>query len=284
LNRPPTFEQVSIDQVGAYWDARPCNLRHSPRPVGSADYFAEVEARKYRVEPHIPGFADFARWRGKKVLEIGCGLGTDTMNFARAGAQVTAVDLSEASLALARRRAELAGLDITFYQGNAEELISFVPLEAYDLVYSFGVIHHTPQPRRVIEELRRYMHRDSLLKIMVYHRHSWKVFWILLKYGRGAFWNLEEVVARYSEAQTGCPITYTYTRKSVRELLAGFEILSTSVDHIFPYNIEDYIRYRYSRVWYFRYLPARLFRWLERRWGWHLCVTAKLPKDNVVGL
>jgi SAM-dependent methyltransferase len=278
MHRLPTFDQVGIDRVGTYWDSRPCNLRHSPKPLGSPAYFAEVEARKYLVEPHIPAFADFARWRGKKVLEIGCGLGTDTINFARAGARVTAVDLSEASLTLARRRAELSGLDITFRQGNAEELTAFVPLEPYDLVYSFGVIHHTPHPRRVIEEIRSYMHRDSLLKLMVYHRHSWKVFWILMNYGQGAFWNLEELVARHSEAQTGCPITYTYTRNSIQELLTGFEIVSTEVDHIFPYKIEDYVRYRYALVWYFRHLPRPWFRWLESNFGWHLCVTAKLAK------
>lgn len=276
MNQPSTFNQVSIEQVGAYWDARPCNLRHSPRPVGTREYFQEVEAKKYRVEPHIPVFADFSRWQGKRVLEIGCGLGTDTINFARAGAKVTAVDLSGASLELARRRAELFDLDITFYQGNAEELPDFVPVEPYDLVYSFGVIHHTPRPRRVIEGLRRYMNRDSLLKLMVYHRHSWKVLWILVKYGRGAFWNLDEVVARHSEAQTGCPVTYTYTRASIQELLTDFNIVSLQVDHIFPYKIEDYVNHCYTKVWYWRYLPDSWFRGLERRWGWHLCVTAKL--------
>lgn len=280
MNQPPTFNQVGIDQVGAYWDARPCNLRHSSQAVGSKTYFAEVEAKKYRVEPHIPGFADFSRWQGKRVLEIGCGLGTDTINFARAGARVTAVDLSGASLALARRRAEVFNLDITFYQGNAEELPTFVPVEPYDLVYSFGVIHHTPHPRRVIEAIRRYMNRDSLLKLMVYHRRSWKVLWILLKYGRGAFWNLDEVVARHSEAQTGCPITYTYTRASIGELLSGFDILDLRVDHIFPYKIEDYVQHRYTKVWYFRHLPPGWFRRLEQRWGWHLCVTAKLKQQG----
>src|SRR5215469_15951264 len=104
------FEAVPIEQVREYWDRRPCNIRHSPKPIGSAEYFDEVEARKYFVEPHIPRFAEFEKWRGKKVLEIGCGIGTDTMNFARHGAFIAAVDLSERSLGVARQRAEVFGL------------------------------------------------------------------------------------------------------------------------------------------------------------------------------
>src|SRR5205809_1710992 len=119
-----TFGETSIDRVREYWNRRPCNLRHSLEPVGTREYFDQVEARKYLVEPHIPGFAQHARWAGKKVLELGCGIGTDTMNFARAGAQVTAVDLSTASLELARRRAEVFGLEdrIRFVEANAERL------------------------------------------------------------------------------------------------------------------------------------------------------------------
>ena len=117
------FKDVSIDSVRDYWNARPCNIRHSTREVGERAYFDEVEARKYFVEPHIPGFADFERWRGKRVLEIGCGIGTDTMNFARAGARVTAIDLSDRSLEIAKKRAEVFGLDnIEFHHGNAEAL------------------------------------------------------------------------------------------------------------------------------------------------------------------
>src|SRR5450432_2785481 len=114
---PPGFEEVNVDAVRAYWNARPCNIRHSPRPAGTREYFDEVEARKYFVEPHIPKFADFERWRGKKVLEIGCGIGTDTVNFARHGASVTAVDLSPESLKIAAQRVALFGLgdQVKFY-------------------------------------------------------------------------------------------------------------------------------------------------------------------------
>lgn len=272
------FSETDIERVRAYWNSRPCNLRHSPQPVGTREYFDEVEARKYFVEPHIPGFAEFPRWAGKRVLEIGCGIGTDTVNFARAGARVTAVDLSEESLVLARRRADVFGLSdrIDFRAADAERLSETVTPEPYDLVYSFGVIHHTPHPERVVEQVRRhFVGPDSEFKLMVYHRNSWKVLWILLTEGKGAFWKLDELIARNSEAQTGCPVTYTYTPGSVRRLLRGFRIESLFVDHIFPYRIPDYVKYRYVRNWYFRILPRPVFRALERSFGWHLCVTGR---------
>jgi 2-polyprenyl-3-methyl-5-hydroxy-6-metoxy-1,4-benzoquinol methylase len=274
-----TFEQVPIDQVREYWDRRPCNIRHSTKPPGSREYFDEVERRKYFVEPHIPGFADFPRWQNKRVLEIGCGIGTDTINFARHGASVTAVDLSEKSLEMARRRAEVFGLEdrMRFFQGSAEQLEQVVPPEPFDLVYSFGVIHHTPHPERVLDQLRNYVQHGSTVKIMVYHRYSWKVLWILMTYGKGQFWRLAELVARYSEAETGCPVTYSYSKSELRGLMerSGFRVKRIEAEHIFPYRIRDYVQYRYIREWYFRWLPERVFHVLETLLGWHLCVTAE---------
>jgi 2-polyprenyl-3-methyl-5-hydroxy-6-metoxy-1,4-benzoquinol methylase len=274
-----SFANVQIARVKDYWDRRPCNIRHSAQPVGTREYFDEVEARKYFVESHIPGFAEFERWRGKKVLEIGCGIGTDTVNFARCGAQVTSLDLSERSLEIAQRRMEVYGLEkqVKFYCGNAEDLASLVPVEPYDLIYSFGVIHHTPQPERVLEHLRQYAKPGTTMKIMVYHRRSHKVGWILLTEGKGAFWKLDDLVAKNSEAQTGCPVTYSYSRRGGRELLErhGFHVRDIRVEHIFPYRIRDYVQYRYVKEFYFRWMPRPVFRALERRFGWHLLLTAE---------
>jgi 2-polyprenyl-3-methyl-5-hydroxy-6-metoxy-1,4-benzoquinol methylase len=274
-----SFAEIPINKVQDYWNRRPCNIRHSPTEMGTRQYFDEVEARKYFIEPHIPRFAEFGNWRGRKVLEIGCGIGTDTINFARAGAQVTAVDLSTKSLELARQRAEIYGLSdrVRFYEANAERLSQVIPPEPYDLVYSFGVIHHTPQPERVIEQIRQhYVRPGTTLKLMVYYRYAWKVFWILATYGKGAFWRLDELIARHSEAQTGCPITYSYSKRDFRRLLgSGFEVNEMRVEHIFPYRIPDYVQYRYVKEWYFRHLPQPVFRWLEQHAGWHLCLTAQ---------
>jgi 2-polyprenyl-3-methyl-5-hydroxy-6-metoxy-1,4-benzoquinol methylase len=274
-----SFSNVEISRVREYWNSRPCNIRHSTAPIGTKEYFDQVEARKYFVEYHIPAFAEFPRWRGKKVLEIGCGIGTDTINFARAGAQVTTVDLSENSLELARKRAAVFGLDdrIRFCLGNAEQLSGFVPREPYDLIYSFGVIHHTPHPEAVLEQLHAYTQPGTTIRIMVYHRRSWKVAWILLTEGRGAFWKLQELVAKNSEAQTGCPVTYTYTRREGRELLerGGFRVTDVEVEHIFPYRISDYVKHQYVKERHFRWMPRLLFRALERRLGWHLCLTGQ---------
>src|SRR5688572_165564 len=187
--------QATIQTVQEYWDARPCNIRHSDKPVGSREYFGEVEKRKYFVEPHIPEFAQFERWSGKRVLEVGCGIGTDTISFARAGALVSAVDLSGKSLALASSRAKLLGFEdrIRFFQADAENLADAVPREEYDLVYSFGVIHHTPRPPKAIESIRQYMSAHSEFRLMVYAANSWKAAMIDAGFDQ-------------PEAQAGCPI------------------------------------------------------------------------------
>jgi SAM-dependent methyltransferase len=166
---------------------------------------------------------------------------------------------------------------IRFFQADAERLSDAVPVEAYDLIYSFGVIHHTPHPEKVLEEVRRYVTAQSTVKIMVYNRWSWKVFWILFGHGKGRIWKMNRLIAEYSEAQTGCPVTYSYSRRGGRQLLEqhGYQVTDAVVDHIFAYEIPEYLQYRYKRVWYFRWMPKFLFRGLERLFGWHLCLTAR---------
>ncbi len=261
----------------AFWDKRPCNVNHSHSPIGSEQYFNEVEKKKYFVEPHIAEFADFGSWKGKKVLEIGCGIGTDTINFARAGAHVTAVDISSNSLDMAKQRAKLFNLthQIRFIQANVEILSEVMQPEQFDLIYSFGVLHHTPSPIRAIGELKKFSGKGTILKIMVYNFYSWKVLSILL----ANFWRLKsptQLIADNSEAQFGCPVTYTYTKASIRKILnkTGWAVGQVDVRHIFPYKVSFYRKHQYVYTFPIRFLPRALFNKLQELIGWHLCVTA----------
>jgi len=256
----------TIDDVKAFWNKRPCNIRHSRAPVGTKEYFIEVEKRKYFVEPHIPGFAQFELWKGKKVLEVGCGIGTDTIRFARAGAQVTAVDLSDESLEFCKQRVSIFGYDdrVRVLQANCEELSKVVKPEAYDLIYSFGVIHHTPDPARAIEELAKFAGPDTKLKLMLYAKYSIK--------------SLQMLIGNVTcEAQSDVPVAYTYTKRGLHKLLAPhFKLTGAKKDHIFPWRIKDYIEYRYKKKLIWRMMPWPVFRALERMFGWHWLVDAKL--------
>ena len=253
---------VTIDDVRTYWDDRPCNVRHSKKEKGTREYFDEVEAKRYTAEPHIPDFAGFSDTNGKKVMEVGCGMATEGINFARSGATYTGTDLSIESLDLAKKRFEVYNNEGNFYLGNSEELSSFVPVETYDLIYSFGVIHHSPHPEKIISEIKKYMNKDSTLKIMLYATNSWKNYMI-------------EAGHDQPEAQYGCPIANTYTNDEVRELLDGFDV-SIEQYHIFPYQIEPYKRGEFVKQPWFEAMPDEIFEVLKKNLGWHLLITAKL--------
>ena len=254
--------KVTIDDVRTYWDDRPCNVKHSKKEVGTKEYFDEVERKRYTAEPHIPSFAGFSNTKGKKVLEVGCGMATEGINFARAGATYTGTDLSTESLDLAKKRFNVYNNEGNFYLGNSEELSSFVPVETYDLIYSFGVIHHSPHPEKIISEIKKYMNKDSTLKIMLYASESWKNYMIEAGYDQ-------------PEAQYGCPIANTYTKDEVHELLDGFDV-TIEQNHIFPYQIEPYKRGEFVKQPWFEAMPDEIFEVLKKNLGWHLLITAKL--------
>ena len=273
------FEAVSVEKVREYWNSRPCNIRHSMQPIGSKEYFDEVEARKYFVEPHIPLFAQFRRWKGKKVLEIGCGIGTDTINFAREGAEVTVVELSEKSIEVAQQRAEVFGLADRIRSSTAATRRSFrasCPIEPHDLVYSFGVIHHSPHPERILDEVTKYLMPGGTLKVMVYNRWSWKVIWIVMKQGKGRFWTL----ARARRRALGSAVRQP-RHVHVLALRAEGEPRAPRIprhrDLRRPHLPVAHPRLRPVPLCEGLVLPLPAepaFRWLERKLGWHLCATA----------
>lgn len=268
------FSDVDIETVREFWDRRPCNIKHSDKQTNTKEFFDEVEKKKYFVEPHIPKFAEFSKYKDKKVLEIGCGIGTDSINFARAGAKLTIVELSSISLEITKKRFEIFNLTADFYLGNSEELSSFLPMDKYDLVYSFGVIHHTPYPEKAIGEIKKYMNPGSELKLMLYSKFSYKLIWIMKKTNQWDFSKMDELIAMYSEAQTGCPVTYTFTFDDIRELLSGFRIEEMYKAHIFPYKIEPYKKHQYILDDCFKNMNKHDLEKMEKDLGWHTLIRA----------
>ena len=254
---------VTIEEVKKFWNDRPCNIKHSSKELGTMEYFDEVEIKKFRAEPHILKFTEFPQWKNKKVLEVGCGLGTVGINFTLNGADYTGVELSKESLEIAKKRFEVYNQSGKFYLGNAEQLSYFVPIETYDLIYSFGVIHHSPHPEKIVSQIKKYMNENSVLKIMLYAKDSWKNYMI-------------DAGLDQPEAQYGCPIANTYTKQDVVELLDEYEVLSIEQDHIFPYQVEPYKLGEYIKQPWFDVMPTEMFETLEKNLGWHLLITAKL--------
>jgi ubiquinone/menaquinone biosynthesis C-methylase UbiE len=159
------------ERVRAFWQANPCGVKFADAPPGTRRFYELVEAHRYTKEWHIPIAADFAAARGRRVLEIGCGLGTDGAQFAEAGAEYTGVDLTEAAVELARKRFELFDLKGTLRTADAENLD--FPSESFDLVYSHGVLHHTPETAQAIREIHRVLRPGGRAMVMLYHRDSY---------------------------------------------------------------------------------------------------------------
>lgn len=276
----------SIEAVREFFDANPCNFKRSKSEPGSKKFFDDIEKNKYLVEPHIPPFADYPRWQGRKVLDLGCGLGTETVNFARCGAHVTAVDLSPVSVGLLRQRCQHEKFndnDVFLLCGNCEHLDSILPpgvMGSFDLVWAFGSLHHTQNPAAAVHQAFQALKSGGVIKAMVYSRVSWKRFNLLHEYGP---WTPgrdgDATITWHSEASYGSPTTHCYSLNEARKLLedAGFVHVSVQKTHIFRYDIEAYAegRYKLQKCW--ESMAAEDVRDLEEELGWHTLIEGTKP-------
>ena len=287
------------ERVRAFWQANPCGTKFSDAEPGTRLFYERVAEHRYAKEWHIPAAAGFESARGLRVLEIGCGLGTDGAQFAQAGADYTGVDLTEAAVELARKRFELFGLPGRFLTADAEKL-DFAD-ESFDLVYSHGVLHHTPDTESAVREIHRVLRAGGRAVVMLYHRDSYnyrvnirllrRAGARLLKYDRGlklvhrltgepvdslreharhikedaeSYLAPGEFLNRHTDG-AGNPLARVYSR---REALALFEDFA-------EVELRTYFLNKRWLPVVGGLLPRPLEARLASRWGWHLWIYAR---------
>ena len=285
------------ERVRQFWQEHPCGTKFADALPGSRRFYELVEEHRYTKEWHIPAAAGFASTKGLRVLEIGCGLGTDGAQFAQAGADYTGIDLTDAAIALARKRFELFNLPGTFRTDDAERL-SF-PNDTFDLVYSHGVLHHTPDIESAIREIHRVLRPGGRAEVMLYHRNSynyrinismlrragvhllrWNAGLKLVKMLTGepeeslrvharqlksdsSYLSSQEFLSQNTDG-AGNPLARVYSRTEGRELFKDFKKVEMKT---------FFLNKRWIPV-LGAVLPRSLEAQLASRWGWHLWIYA----------
>lgn len=209
-------------EVRDFWDEASCGERLLLDASDKAGYLAQMEKR-YSLEPFIEGFARFDDARNLDVLEIGVGLGADHQRFAQAGARLTGIDLTERAVEHSRRRFDLFGLQSDLRVADAESL-PFAD-KSFDWVYSWGVLHHSPDTEKGVSEVLRVLRPGGSAKVMIYHTYSFVGFMLWLRYALlrlRPFTPLREIYAKYLES----PGTKAYTVDEARALFRGFSRVS----------------------------------------------------------
>ena len=209
-------------QVHDFWNQASCGESLYLPDTDRAGYEAQAEAR-YTLEPYILDFAAFSDTHGLRVLEIGVGLGADHQRFAEAGADLWGIDLTERAVEHTRRRLAAFGLTSHLAVGDAEHLD--FPDDSFDLVYSWGVLHHSPDTPKAIAEVWRVLKPGGGAKIMVYHKWSMVGLMLWVRYallGLRPWLSLSEVYARHLES----PGTKAYTVAEARKLFSAFSAVN----------------------------------------------------------
>lgn len=225
---PDSIRDDLKEEVRDFWNRLSCDTQVASSTKFSRDYFEEIESFRYRDQAFIHAFAQFSRYHGKRVLEVGFGAGTDFIQWLRAGAHASGVDLTPEALENLRRRIEVYRLPAPeqIMVADAEQL----PFESdsFDLGYSFGVLHHSPDTEKAMAELVRVVRPGGEIKIMLYNRRSVYVFNQWVKFGllRGKPWRSLRWILWHHIESLG---TKGYTRAELREIISKLPLEKVSV-------------------------------------------------------
>ncbi|MDA1227362.1 MAG: class I SAM-dependent methyltransferase [Chloroflexi bacterium] len=272
---------VTKETIRAHWEDETCGVRYGEGD-DALELYTEIEKQRYLLEPYIPAFAQFEKYTGKRTLEIGVGAGTDFSQFVRNGAKASGVDLTDAAINHTTLRLDAMGFNKSAYdlQRADTENLPFED-ETFDLVYSWGVLHVTPDTPKAFVEAFRVLKPGGELKAMVYHTHSWTAWMLwfrhaLLKFK--PFKSAKQCVYEHLES----PGTKVYTRSEAADILidAGYE----NVDTYTKLGPGDLLQIKpsrlyqgaiYSAIW--NLYPRWLVRLVGHRFGLYILMTARKP-------
>lgn len=270
-NMPVVSAPMSLkEKVRAFWNSEPCGTRYLE---GSDEFAAHARAR-YELEPHIFEFAGFSSARGMRVLEVGVGLGADYLEWLRGGAQATGIDLSQSSVERTRLRCRLAGYEPDLEVSDAENL-TFAN-DTFDLVYSYGVMHHSVDVQRCMDEAWRVLKPGGLAKIMLYHHPSITGFLLWCRFGLIRRKSIRQTVYDCLES----PGTKSFTCAEIYRMMAKFEEVTLrqvfSPGDLLLHKASPRFRAAIYRLVWGMY-PRALVRRLGPKYGLFLLITARKP-------
>lgn len=289
-------------EVQKFWENSPCDSWFTDQTPGTAEFFRSIDEHRYKVHRRLLSALALEKTRGLRVLEVGCGCGSEAERFARAGALYCAVDLTHRAVELTRRRFQLAKLEGLFVQGDAENL-PFAD-DSFDLVYSHGVLHHTPDTAGAIREVHRVLAPSGRAVIMLYYRDSFnyrvnlqmvrrlrahllktklgikvvRKIWRepekqlsrhsdLIHQDPSAYFDNQNFLNRNTDGADN-PLSYVFSRESASELFWQFEGVKTEIMFWNPKWVPGLGRL----------LPRSLEDRMAASWGWHLWIYAQ--KNN----
>jgi ubiquinone/menaquinone biosynthesis C-methylase UbiE len=175
------IDEILKSEVHDYWNESACGTFLVDKEKYTLEYFEDLEKLRYSMQPEIPLFAKFKESEGKKILEVGVGAGTDFLQWVRSGAKAYGIDLTEEAIEHVKHRLNLYGLHAEDYAVADSEKLPF-PDDYFDIVYSWGVIHHTPDTKKAMHEIIRVCKPQGTIRVMIYHRHSLLAYFFWLKH------------------------------------------------------------------------------------------------------
>jgi SAM-dependent methyltransferase len=257
-------EQWGQDPAGAVYG--------SQHEFGTREFFDEVERHRYQeYAPWMPKVMGFNEFAGAQLLEVGCGMGTDLLQFARGGAKVTGIDLTPRSIEISRRHLALYDHRGDFAVADCE-CLPFADA-SFEVAYSNGVLHHTPDTAGAVREIHRVLRPGGQARVMLYHRGSWAFLsQVVLRYGilHGEFLrgnSPAEIMSKYVEFNEGGgrPLVKVYSRRDARGLFSMFREVKVQVEQLTR-----------SELYFMdRFIPRSLIRRLQKSVGWNVIISAQ---------